>query len=392
MLSRVEDVVRSKPARLLLISGLALFGAWSFAPHLVNDVSTRAAVNAPLVRLTAAVDGTVAPLPAVGRYFDATVELPLVAPSGDTGAVAQIAADADLAQATLALAERQLAELGAEEARLVRRSRLFAAATAERLAADHVGATAAARACAAEEAERRAALARAEKLVESGFMSPAGLERARSAAALAQGNCESGRAALTSIGAMRAAARQGIYIGDSYNDAPYADQQRDRLLLQRQELEQRAVEARARLAEARRRLAEVKSRVQFRAAPGTLVWAQLSSPGAAVRAGEPVLDLVDCGRRFVEVALPERRAEAIRPGDAAEVRLIGSDQWQTGRVSRIVGAAARRSDTLLAATTLSALDERELSVEVRLPPPTPGSADRRCAVGRLAEVRFGQAG
>ncbi len=388
---RLESIVRSRRARVLLVGSLAAFGAWSFAPYVIGDVSTRAAVNAPIVRLTAAVDGTVPALPAVGRYFDTPAAIAIVRPSADTGDLAQIKADAELADATLVLARRQLAELTREEARLGQRSHVFASATARRLDADLEAASAATRGCAAEQAERNAALERAEKLVASGFMSPAGLERARAAAAVTRGSCDADRAHFTALRAMREAADHGVYLSDSYNDAPYADQQRDRLLLQRQGLEKVAVEAAARKAEALRRLTEASARTRYAAPAGTLVWAQLSSPGAAVRAGEPVLDLIDCRRRFVEVALPERRAEAIHPGEPAQIRLIGSSEWRTGRVARVAGAAARRSDVLLAAKTASSASDRQISVEVILPPDT-AAPERRCEVGRLAEVRFSRTG
>lgn len=389
---RLETVIRSRAARTALVASLGAFGVWSFAPYVVSDVSTRAAVNAPLVHLTATVEGTVPALPGVGRYYPAASNIELVRPSVDTGELAEIMAGAELADATLTLANRQLAELTAEEARLTARARVFATATAKRLGADYDGAAAAARACSAELTEREAALDRAEKLGASGFLSPAGIERARSAAAAARSACEADRARLASLDATRRAAAAGVYLADSYNDAPYAEQQRDRLLLRRQELEKVAVEALSRKTEAARRLAEARARTRYTAPPGTIVWAHLASPGAAVRAGEPVLDVVDCRRRFVEVALPERRAEAIRAGDTADVRLIGSDEWRVGRVARVAGAAARRSGLLLAAQAESLADDREISVEVTLPPPDHARPDRRCDIGRLAEVRFGRSG
>lgn len=373
----------------MLIISLATFGGWSFAPYVMGDVSTRAAVNAPVIRLTAVVEGTVPELPAVGSYFASPARIAVVTPSEDTGEAAQFRADAELATAALTLAQKQLAELSAEEVRMAKRSQVFSQASARRLNADVRATGAAARACHAEKTASEAALARAEKLVATGFMSAAGLDRARSAAALAAGNCDAESARLSAMQAMRDAAAKGVYLGDGYNDAPYAEQQRDRLMLQRQQLEQIVVEQGARRAEALRRWAEANARAHYAAPAGTLVWSQMASPGAAVRAGEPVLDLIDCRRRFVEVALPERRAEAIRAGSPARVRLIGADSWQSGRVGRIAGAAAQRSDTLFAARGSSLPGDREISVEVVLDAPASSASDRRCDVGRLAEVRFG---
>lgn len=384
----IESFARSRRARIALVSGLVVFGAWSFSPYVLAEVSTQATVNAPVVRLTAAVDGTVALLPAAGHYYSDPVSIHIVNPSGDTGDLGQIEAEGQLAAATLTMAERQLAEIRDQERRLSARASTFASATLDRLAADRLAAQAAARACHAEVAERNAALTRAQQLYEKQFMSQAGMERARTAAVLSSSLCDSQQARLQSVNATIGAAGRGVFLGDGFNDAPYAEQQKDRLLLQRQQLEATAVGAAARRDDAQRRLKEARGRTDFKAPSGTYVWAQLASPGAAVRAGEPVLDLIDCRRRFVEVALPERRAEVVKVGNEAQIRLIGSDQWLTGRVARVAGAAAKKGDGLFAAVTSALPDAREISVEVALPDSAAIAPERKCDVGRLAEVRF----
>ena len=393
-MSILERVVRSRVARVSLVCGLAAFGAWSFAPYVVSDISTQAVVNAPIVRLKAAVDGTVPNLPVNGYFLDRAQNVLMVEPSSDTGEVAQLRADAELAGATLRLARRQLGELGREEAKLGARAGVFAAATTARMEHELRGAAAAVRACEAEGAERIAALSRAKRLVATGFVSSAGLERAEAAAAATDSECAARQARLDTLRVTRSAAHRGVYLADSYNDAPYAVQQADRLMLERQELEKLAADAEARQAEALRRLHEVEARTRYAVPAGMLVWSTVASPGAALRAGEPVLDLVDCRRRFVEVAMPERRAEAIRPGEPARVRLIGSNSWMEGRVTRVIGSAGRRNEDLFAATTSSLPDADEIVVEVSLPTTAPEDATprRRCEVGRLAEVRFDRMG
>ncbi len=115
------------------------------------------------------------------------------------------------------------------------------------------------------------------------------------------------------------------------------------------------------------RLKDALARASYRAPAGTLVWTTTSSSGAAIRAGEPVLDLVDCRRRFVQVALPERKAESIRPGTGADIRLIGSSEWMKGEVVNIMGAAGRRETGLLAADFRGPRRAgREISVAGRL--------------------------
>lgn len=386
----VQKLLRARNARIILAAGLIGTGAMGFAPYVLNDVSTQAAINAPLIRLTAAADGTVAALPDNGRYFDRTTMVPLLNLSQDTGEVADLKAEAELAQTEMALSQRQLAELNVQNQRLSQRASVFAEATAARLAADSDSAQADLAGCQAERAEQAANLARTRTLAAQGFISPAGVQKAEAAASLKSSNCSSAAARLRAIQVTRSAAQSAVFIGDSYNDAPYAVQQADRLLLQKQTIEKTLSEATARYRQAQLRLKDALARAGYRAPAGTLVWAATASPGAAIRAGEPVLDLLDCRRRFVQVALPERKAEVIGPGSPADVRMIGSGQWVKGRVVNITGAAGRRKEELLASSTYSLPEDREIVVDVALPAPESKQLDtgRKCDVGRLAEVRF----
>jgi len=386
----IQNFVRARSTRLVLAASLIAVSAIGFAPYVFNDVSTQAAINAPLIRLSAPVDGTVADLPADGRYFAKASSIRLLDLSQDTGDVADLAAAADLAQAQIDLAQRQLAELRSEEQRLEKRASAFNAATSARLGEDRGGALADLNGCQAERVQQAATLARVRKLAAEGFMSPAAVEKAEAAATRTNSECSSAAAKLRSIEVTEKAARAGVFIGDSYNDAPYATQQADRLMLQRQIIEKTLGDATAQHTQAKLRLKDALGRASYRAPAGTLIWAATASSGAAVRAGEPILDLVDCRRRFVQVALPERKAEAIVPGGPADVRLIGSDRWMKGRISSITGAASRREERLLAASTYSKPGAREIIVDVALTASAPEALDpsRRCDVGRLAEVRF----
>lgn len=385
-----ETILRARKTRMVAAIGLIAAGAMGFAPYVFNDVSTQAAINAPIIRLTAASDGTVAQLPTDGKYFANSTRIRLLDLSQDTGEVAELRARARLAKAQIELSERQLAELQVQEQRLGRRAAVFTNATTARFSQDRAAASAELESCHVEKTEKLAALDRARQLAKQGFMSPAGVEKAEAALSVTQSQCSGVSAQLQSIQIARNAARSGVFIGDSYNDAPYAVQQADRVMLQRQAIEKTLSDATAEYTQTSLRLKDAVARASYRAPAGTLVWAATSSSGASIRAGEPVIDLVDCRRRFVQVALPERKAEIIEPGANADIRLIGSDDWMTGKVVNITGAAGRRQDTLLAASTYSQPGAREIIVDVALPAqlPTKVDASRKCDVGRLAEVRF----
>ncbi|MCA3254456.1 MAG: hypothetical protein INF91_02435, partial [Alphaproteobacteria bacterium] len=195
-----DGFVRSRRARLALVTALSAFGVWAFAPHVFSDISTEASVNAPLIRITAPVDGRVAELPALGTVFGFPEGFSPVDPSTDTGALGDLMSEADLADAARDLAERQLRELDAERARLRSRVATFSQAAIQRSTAAQAGAEAEAASCAADALEKQQALARAERLASTGFVSAAGLERARSAAVAAESGCRAAAARARAAG------------------------------------------------------------------------------------------------------------------------------------------------------------------------------------------------
>lgn len=389
-MGRLQTIIRARSTRIVLASGLIALGVMGFAPYVFNDVSTEAAINAPLIRLTAAADGTVANLPANGQYFAKPTEIRLLDLSQDTGEVADLKAQADLARARMDLAKRQLAELSVQETRLKHRASIFQSATTARLTQNRAAAQATLQGCEANRTQLAATLARVHKLAAQGFVSASGVEKAQADVTLKASDCASAQAQIRAIQIAREAASSGVFVGDSYNDAPYAVQQADRIMLQRQGIEKTLDDASAQYTQTNLRLKDALARSRYRAPAGTLVWDRTSSSGAAIRAGQPVLDLVDCRRRFLEVALPERKAEVIVPGAPVDIRLIGSDQWTKGHVLNITGAAGRRSDELMAASTKALPSARAIVVDVALPTPPLDKFDasRKCDVGRLAEVRF----
>ena len=132
-----------------------------------------------------------------------------------------------------------------------------------------------------------------------------------------------------------------VYLGDGASDVPYSQQQRDRLVLRRQELETEMLQQNS-IANTTRRRKSRKSAAGSSAlgTPSLLlpadhvVWSVLASPGSTVTEGQTILDLADCTRRFVVVDLPEREFEQIKANESASVRLIGGDEWRQGNVRR----------------------------------------------------------
>lgn len=392
MAGRIETLIRSNRLRLALATGMAALGLWAFAPYVTSEVGGEAHVNAPLIRMASPIAGIVAAdLPPAGTAIAATRTARLVAARIlDTGPLAALKGQQAALISARDLALRQIAEIAAIDARLASRSAQFGRAASARLAATTAAAREAVGACEAEAAEAALQRERVEVLAEQRFATFTQRDRVRAVATATARRCASLKEAAAALAIETSAAGRGLYLAGAAMDAPYGDQQRDRLLLRRQELESVAADASSRLAELAIQIGAEEQRLARASAfdatlpAGTVVWSQPAPKGTTVAPGASLIELADCNRRYVEVALPERRMEAILPGAPVAVRLIGSDAWLQGRVASTVGAAARRDGAMLAANPDK--EARALSVLIALPPPT--SLARRCDVGRLAEVRF----
>jgi multidrug efflux pump subunit AcrA (membrane-fusion protein) len=233
-----------------------------------------------------------------------------------------------------------------------------------------------------------------EQLVSLGVASDIRAAEARASEEAASARCAMAQARLARLQVELEAARTGIFLRDGANDVPYSQQQRDRLLLRRQDLEAQQLEESSRSAkiateiEMERERVERLSRFDLFLPGGHVVWAVAASPGSTVTEGQTVLDLANCGERFVAVELPEREFEEITGGDTAAVRLIGSHEWHAGTVRQMRGSAARADDRLLAAQ-VPIPNPGNITVEVALAShASPARQNSFCDIGRLAEVRF----
>jgi hypothetical protein len=294
-----------------------------------------------------------------------------------------------LAKENSALARQQLREIGSIDFELGVRAEAYRRGMIDRL--DHEVAEAEAEkvGCLAELRQRREVGSRMETLAKSGLTS-----QIRSADVLASTRCQMADARLGRIRVELESARNGVFLRDGTNDVPYSQQQRDRLVLRRQELETQLLQATSRTSQLGAEMAAERDRMeqldsyQLALPAAHVVWSTTASPGSAVTEGQTILDLADCEHQFVVVELPERDFEQIKIGDAASVRLIGGDEWRQGRVQQVRGSAARSDDRLFAAQIPGA-NPGTITVEVSLlADGSPTDGNNFCGIGRLAEVRF----
>jgi multidrug resistance efflux pump len=397
----LQRLVRSRLARLALALSLITLGAWAFLPHVGYRISSAAFVNAELVRVSAPIAGRLTrDLPRKGDFIEQSSAVTLIeALSLDQRHLLHLSSQNAVAKERADLARRQLAEIVAADEELAKRAQLYRDGVIARLGHERDEAKAEKAGCLAEIQQRRDVGSRMEQLVKSGVASPI---RSAEAAATVEANstrCEMADARLARLETELASARDGVSLRDGANDAPYSQQQRDRLFLRKQELETKALEEdlqssqlAAEMREERERLDRLR-RFSLSLPVDHVVWSVAASPGSTVSEGQNVMDLASCENRFVVVELPEREFEQIKVGTVVYVRLIGSNEWRQGKVRRIRGAAARMDDRLLAAQVPNP-HPSSFTVEVGLPPDDEMQTDHSnsCNIGRLAEVRFQRSG
>jgi multidrug resistance efflux pump len=396
----VEGLVRSWRIRVSLACALLLISGWAFFPHIAYRIAPVAFVNAELMRVTAPIPGRLAEgLPRKGDTIDHSTTINLVDTlSPDRRHLLDLEQQAAIAKDRAELAKRQLAEIALVDRELEVRTHNYQDAMVERISKEIVQAEAEKVGCLAEMSQRRDVGDRMSELVKSGYISKI---RSAEASATQEANgarCAMADAKVQQIKVELSAAQKKIFLRDGANDAPYSQQQRDRLVLRRQDLEtdmlqqrSRALQIEAEMREERGRLERI-SHSDLTLPPNHVVWSVSASPGSSVTEGQTILDLADCAHRFVVVELPERDFERVKAGDLPSVRLIGSSDWRQGKVRQVLGSAARTDDRLLAAQ-IPRVAASNIAVEVELPQ-DPDQDDRNsfCNVGRMAEVRFSRSG
>lgn len=388
--------MRSRSVRLGLALLLIAIAIWTLFPYMTSRVASSAYVNAELMRVSAPMAGRLASgLPRQGEFIAKPQPVNLIQVlSPDRRQLHDYRNQLTAAKARGDLARKQLEEIAEADARLRERAEAFRSGVIDRLSREIDEATAEHNGCLLEARQRDDVGSRMQELAKLGSSSQIRAAEAAASREATMTRCGIAEARIKKLAVERDAARQGTFLRDGTNDVPYSQQQRDRLLIRKQELEAQLIdeESKARrltaaIDEEERRLARIDN-YEMTLPADFIVWSVTASPGSTVVEGQSLFDLADCRHRFLVVELPEREFERVHPGDLASVRLIGGDVWTQGVVRKIRGSAARADDRLLAAQ-IAKPSSGTFSVEVEIPNDALlGGQSGYCDIGRLAEVRF----
>jgi multidrug resistance efflux pump len=234
------------------------------------------------------------------------------------------------------------------------------------------------------------ALARVEPMVGSGSITAATLEKYTREARVTAETYLTVEHRLAALDVELQAARQGTFIGDSYNDRPRSSQRVDEVSQRLGELNADLRERDARLLTLRKELGEETKRYEENSAAELVapvtsrVWEMLTAPGESVVRGQDLVRLLDCSGVVVTAAVGEGVYNRLYIGQSAGFRLRGDTTAYAGRIISLTGVSAANANF---AILPSALAKEPFRVTVKLADLDLAS---QCKVGRTGRVTFGE--
>lgn len=373
---------------------LALGGLYVVIGEQMAGVSANAVVNAQVLTVRAPVDGVLdLESRRLGTRLRQEERLGAVAdPRPDETRLIDLRRAIGLAEADLRRLEDLTNTIVASRAAYVQQAQDYAAGRVEQLQARLAEAAAVQEAAMARQREAEATMRRATDLSRSGIQTAVDFNRARAGFEVGTQEVEAARTRMRFLTIELEAARRGVFLGDSYNDAP-SSQQRVRELDQRlgelaaevRERNQRIGQLEAQLDEERVRLARFRDAALTAPAPGIL-WEIMAGHGEYVRRGQDVLRLVDCTTTVVTASVRESVYNRLSVGDPVRFRLLGDDRIFEGAVARLAGSGAESIYRSLAVHP-SQEHLRGYHVTVMLPVLTEDPI-LGCAIGRTGRAIF----
>lgn len=391
-------MLRHRLLRVTVASGLLTAVILTLYPYVFHYVSTSAVVNAPVVTVRSPFDGVITtPSGEISTAVAIQERLVIIAEDRSDQHIMN-----DLEAQVLATSGR-LAALDLQRTALHRiRDQLLLRAKVQREHADAwlearaVESTARIDTAMARLSEAEADRDRQRHLAASGALTQVAVRAAETQAEVAAGLVAAERASLARVMIARQAQLDGVPLNEGGEGLAQLIGRLDDLDLKLVELEQ----AHASLVAVRRGLEmqvafnaeRLRDREIFNpdAQFAGIIWKASPPAGTPILTGDEIVRLLDCTKRFVEVAVDERHFESIAPGETAAIRLKGSQSWLEARIVSVIGSQSRIDRPAFGAAHPS-LDDRQLSVFLALPaadPSNPDVARAFCDVGRTAEVRF----
>ncbi|WP_102225881.1 HlyD family efflux transporter periplasmic adaptor subunit [Acidimangrovimonas sediminis] len=353
---------------------LLLLVVWIVVGEQLSGASADATINAPVVTLRSPVAGIVdMPRRQVGSsVVDADVIATVNDPAPDRIRLSDLQMERDKAAAQLQMLQAQLGANSAQVARMKARTRSYQTDLEAELELELTA------------AQKRLALMQRTEPPTKGQAGHPG-----TAVSLDLNRAQERVDLLTN---RLSAVRDGVFLGDGYNDAPFSEQHAQQLGAAGLDLTARIVAAKADVAAVDRRLKAARqdvsrgSSARIEAQVDGLYWQPLTADGSYVNRGDPVARMVDCRAELVTASVSENIYQRLHRGMSARFRVLGQDKTFDAVIVRLAGAGAQTVNSDMAvAPSEKHLQRYDVAVAV---PGLASDPDLSCAIGRTGRVFF----
>jgi multidrug resistance efflux pump len=373
---------------------IVLIGAYVLIGERMVGTSTDATLNARIVVIRAPIDGDVLlAVRTVGaKIANGDTVAEIVDRRFDTARLLDLERTQGLQQIELQRVASQLDALVTARGTLQKQSESYQTGRVRQIEARLGEAQAIHDAAQAKIREADSALKRTTDLAGRGVQTAITLDRAKANYDIAQQEIEGANQRLDYLRTELAAARQGVFLGDSYNDTPFSLQRIREIDLRVAELEGERTQIKDRLILVERQINAERLRLNdlasavLTATSNGIIWDILSNNGEYVRRGQELVRIVDCSSVRVTASVSEAIYNSLRVGTEAQLRLFGDDRVFKGVITRLGGAGAAVLYTNLAVAP-SAAHLRRFDVMLAVPE-LASQPDLECAVGRTGRVVF----
>ncbi|MCA1434379.1 HlyD family efflux transporter periplasmic adaptor subunit [Bradyrhizobium sp. BRP20] len=372
--------------------GLAIVAVFGWLPlrAIWENSSVEAVLNSRLVTLRTPIGGRVAAAQRVtdqAKLEAGTVVLRVFNSRGDRTRLDDLRRQKSRLENERPSLAAKLASAQAAQKDLARQAALFRDGRVLQLEARIAEIQTSIEAAAARRDEASAAVERASSLAKSGNVSTVELARLTRELSVSQQTELGARKRLDAAKVELAAARNGSFLGDSYNDRPSSVQREE-------EMRQRAGDLEADLARTDTEIAWLANEIiveEVRFADLTeanittpvagRVWEMMTSPGEDVQAGQPLLKVLDCSGAVITANVTENVYNRLQLGDHATFEPNDGGEPISGTVVNLTGAAGAPANLAINPDALSKEPYR-VTVASR------DAAARACTVGRTGRVVF----
>lgn len=375
--------------------GLAIVAVFGWLPlrALWQTSSVEAVVNARLVTLRSPIDGGVSAKSghptASSMVNEGEVILRVVNARGDRARLDDLRRQMSRLENERPSLAVKLASAEAAQQDLARQSSQFREGRILQLEARIAEIQSAIEAAVSRREEVTAAVERASSLIKSGSVSTVELARLTREQSIAQQIEIGARRRLDAAMVELTAAKNGTYLGDSYNDRPSSVQREE-------EMRQRAGDLRADLAHADASIAWLsheidseqlhyvsRSEADIRAPVTGRIWEMMTSPGEDVRAGQALLKLLDCSSAVVTANVKEGVYNRLQLGEQASFEPNDGSPTIQGAIVNLTGVSGAPANLAINPDVLSKEPYR-----VTVSMPGIDTTGKDCAVGRTGRVVF----